>query len=186
MSAEAKEPIQLAQVRAGKNTTELGARDEVIETFYWRLSEGSAPEPIRIRPNAIKQRDLERLTSDVAEATARGEQLATLKTHRGKLEGQLFIEDLDDSPYGGESDTKKKLDKLNLKITELESQPSHTTIAARFFMQVIVDWPFTIDGEPVPLTVEGISQLDQFFLVCLREDIQDFLSPENRKKRRKS
>lgn len=178
MVAEIKEYSE----RAGRNTTELGGRAEIIEDFYWRIDEGSKPELLRVRPHVIARQELANIDRVVAEAGVYREQVNLLIAKRAPLETEIFMESLD-KKSDAETNAQRKLRLLNAKIAELEQHPSPAAIMAElFFTRVIVSWPFTLNGVPVPLTVEGVQSLDPIFLDSLRDDLVDFFYGETRKK----
>lgn len=190
MSAEVKEHPHITPVRAGKNTAEIGGRAEIVEPFYWRLDEGSAPEKFLVRPYALNQARIQEIDQLAIQADENAAECNALKAERGPMRAAVRMEAIRRGgrslePDEDESEAARSLRLLNERIAELEAMPTRRQVVAQhYYIPIIKEWTLTIDGVPVPLTVEGIAQLDPVLLGKLRMDLDDFFFGDKRMKKK--
>ncbi len=184
--AEVVKPDFRSAADRSREFAEVGGRAAITQEWFWKVDGKGTQLRFLIRPYVINQFDLgawqgaiNRASNDYTEAQ---DEIAELSKRRGRLRAELKIAEIDGEDA---SAIAAKLSVIDGRINELERVPSPLlVIAERFLLRVIAEWEFTNNGQPVPLTVEGMLSLDAQIFTRLQDDLLNFLFGVNRAQRR--
>jgi hypothetical protein len=159
---------------------DIGQLKDKLETFAFRLDEGKAPVQMKIRSFIMDGLEIDRIANEAVKLDAGHKELSLLISKRVDIEVETYSDINYDPAY-----PDARLIRIDKRIAELKKlQTADQYEAEYFFCRLIDSWEFTDEGEPVPITVDGVLSLSVRMRAKLKKDLVSFLSLENQGKRK--